>query len=202
MSDLEIEVKFYLPDKDAVKARILDLGAVSQGRLFENNICFDDADKCLMNGGSLLRLRQDSRAILTLKSAPPVRDTQFKVFRELEVEVGKFEDMKRIIEALGFFPQLGYEKWRETFTFNNCDLCLDTMPYGDFLEIEGGRDEIRQIADALGLKWEKRIVRGYLFIFAKLKEKLALPFSDLSFDNFNALALDFSSYSPLFEAGT
>ncbi|HAO19067.1 MAG: hypothetical protein BWK80_51650 [Desulfobacteraceae bacterium IS3] len=201
MSDLEIEVKFYLPDKDAVKARILDLGAVSQGRHFENNICFDDADKRLMNGGSLLRLRQDSRAILTLKSAPKVRDTQFKVFRELEVEVGNFEDMKRILEALGFFPQLVYEKWRETFTFNNCDLCLDTMPYGDFLEIEGGRDEIRQIADVLGLKWEKRIVRGYLFIFAKLREKLALPFCDLNFDNFKPLKFDFSSYSPMFEAG-
>lgn len=201
MSDLEIEVKFYLADKDAVKKRILGLGAVSEGRHFENNIRFDDTDKRLLKNKTMLRLRQDSRAILTVKSAPQAADTQFKVFRELEVGVGNFEDMKRILEALGFFPQQIYEKWRETFTLNNCDLCLDTMPYGDFLEIEGGREEIRQIADALGLTWEKRILHSYLSIFAKLREKLVLPFSDLSFDNFKSLAVDFSSYSPMFEAG-
>jgi adenylate cyclase class 2 len=75
------------------------------------------------------------------------------------------------------------------------------MPYGDFLEIEGGRDEIRQIADALGLRWEKRILHSYLSIFAKLKEKLGFLFSDLSFDNFKSLNFDFSAYSPMFEAG-
>jgi adenylate cyclase class 2 len=38
MEKLEIEVKFYLADIERMRRRILELGAESKGRVFENNI--------------------------------------------------------------------------------------------------------------------------------------------------------------------
>ncbi|RLC04779.1 MAG: adenylate cyclase, partial [Deltaproteobacteria bacterium] len=64
MNDLEIEVKFYLPDIPSVRERILELGAECKGRVFETNIRFEDASKSLMRKNSLLRLRKDATAKL------------------------------------------------------------------------------------------------------------------------------------------
>lgn len=200
MNNLEIEVKFYIDDADAVRKRILETGAISHGSSFEQNIRFDDANNSLFYRQSMLRLRQDAEARLTLKSKPLVKDSQFKVFKELEVKVSDFDVMKQIIEALGFFPQQFYEKQRETFNLHDCELCLDTMPYGNFLEIEGGREEIRDVAAKLGLNWKKRILCSYLSMFAELKERLNLPFSDVSFENFKSVNFGFSAYCHLFEA--
>jgi adenylate cyclase class 2 len=200
MIPLEIEVKFYLEDMDAVRERIIGLGAISHGNHFEYNLRFDDADNSLSRQKSRLRLRQDNKAKLTFKSKPKIKDREFKVLGELEVVVSDFETMKQILELLGFFPRQIYEKQRETFTLNDCELCLDVMPYGNFLEIEGGKESIRQVADQLGLQWEKRIVHGYLSIFADLKERLKFPFSDLTFENFKMIDVDFSKYCSVFEA--
>ncbi len=41
----EIEIKFALDDPAAVRSRLLQLGAASQGRHFENNLRLDDADR-------------------------------------------------------------------------------------------------------------------------------------------------------------
>jgi len=201
MNDLEIEVKFYLPDIPSVRERILELGAECKGRVFETNIRFEDASKSLMRKNSLLRLRKDATAKLTFKSPPIAPDNQFKVRRELEVEVSDFSTMNRILDALGFHEEQVYEKWRETFILGSTHFCIDTMPYGDFLEIEGEKTEIRKLADQLGLKWEKRILTNYLAIFRTVREKLNLSFSDLTFEHFKAVELDLGEFRHLFEMG-
>jgi len=199
MENLEIEIKVYLPDMDFIRDRIIELGAVSRGRVFETNIRFDDADNHLIEKKSLLRLRQDTKTILTFKSEPPFKDDQFKILRELEVEVSDFTTMKHILESLGFREEQVYEKWRETFILNRTNLCLDTMPYGDFLEIEGQKDDIKKLASQIGLKWKKRILLNYLEIFDIIKQKLNLPFYDVTFSNFINIRFDLAEYLDLLE---
>ena len=199
MEHLEIEVKFYLSDMDYIRDRILELGAVSRGRVFETNIRFDDADNHLLQKKSLLRLRQDTKTILTFKSEPPFKDDQFKILRELEVEVSNFTTMKRILESLGFREEQVYEKWRETFMLNHANLCLDTMPYGDFLEIEGKKEDIKNLASQIGLKWKKRILLNYLSIFDVIRRKANLPFYDVTFSNFINIRFDIARYLDLIE---
>lgn len=200
MEILEIEVKFYLPDMDAIRDRILELGAVSMGRIFETNLRFDDADNSLIEKKSLLRLRRDTKTILTFKSEPPFKNDQFKILKELEVEVSDFATMKHILESLGFREEQVYEKWRETFRLNNASLCLDTMPYGDFLEIEGQKEDIKELAYQIGLKWQKRILLNYLAIFDVIKLKSNLPFYDITFSNFLNIRFDITKYLDLLEA--
>ena len=200
MENLEIEVKFYLSDMDAIRDRILEIGAVSRGRVFETNLRFDDADNRLIENRSLLRLRRDTQTTLTFKSEPPFKDDQFKILNELEVEVSDFTIMKHILESLGFREEQVYEKWRETFMLNSANLCLDTMPYGDFLEIEGQKQDIKKLASRIGLKWKKRILLNYLAIFDVIKQKSNLPFYDVTFSNFINIKFDISGYIDLFEA--
>ena len=184
---------------DFIRDRIIELSAVSRGRVFETNIRFDDADNHLIEKKSLLRLRQDTKTILTFKSEPPFKDDQFKILRELEVEVSDFTTMKHILESLGFREEQVYEKWRETFILNRTNLCLDTMPYGDFLEIEGQKDDIKKLASQIGLKWKKRILLNYLAIFDIIKQKLNLPFYDVTFSNFINIRFDLAEYLDLLE---
>jgi len=190
VKNLEIEVKFYLTDIDSIRSRILELGAINQGRVFESNIIYEDADNRLIQKKSLLRLRRDSSARLTFKSEPPEKDSRFKIHRELEVEVSDFSVMQMILEALGYHKEQVYEKWRETFILNSTHLCLDTMPYGVFLEIEGEKTAIRSLADQIGLKWENRILMNYLRIFDIIRKEMNLSFSDITFDNFRNIHTD------------
>lgn len=201
MEQLETEIKFFLADLPSIRQRILDLGALSRGRYFESNVRFEDARRNLGKSKSLLRLRHDQKARLTFKSALPQANDQFKVLKELEVAVDDFDTMHRILEALGFHREQVYEKWRETLVLDQTQFCLDSMPYGSFLEIEGSPPAIKNFAGRLGLPWNRRILLNYLQIFEIVQEKLNLNFSDVTFDNFENIEADWGAYLDLIVAG-
>jgi len=200
MEYLETEVKFYLPNIDPVRTRMIDLGAVYKDRTFETNIRFEDPEKSLIKKKSLLRLRKDKKITLTYKSEPPFKDNQFKILQEFEVEVSDFDAMEHILKSLGFQEEQIYEKWRETYILDDTHLCLDTMPYGDFIEIEGNKESIQKLASQIGFLWEKRILLNYLAIFDVIKRKLNLSFYDVTFGNFNNIRFDMTQYLNLIEA--
>lgn len=187
LMETEIEVKFHITDRQAIRRRILSFGASSDGRVFETNIRFDTPGDDLLRSGALLRLRRDSRSILTYKSRPSEKDPEFKVYSELEVTVGDHDSMRRILEALGFKAVQLYEKYRETFSFDRAVICLDTMPFGEFIEIEGERDAIRDLAKRLSLDWDCRILLNYLEIFKRLRACLGFSFTDPTFHNFRTV---------------
>lgn len=201
MKNLESEVKFYLTDLKSIRQRIMDMDARCCGRFFETNLRFEDPQNSLHKNNALLRLRKDRKATLTYKSKPPEDNTEFKVFYELEVVVSEFSTMNQILEALGFHVAQKYEKWRETFSLGDTHFCLDTMPFGDFLEIEGPQKEIRHFSDRLSLNWEMRILLNYLEIFDILKDIFNLKFNDLTFGNFKPVNLDAAKLRHHLEAG-
>lgn len=198
---LEIEVKFHIAAIDPMRDRLIAMNAAPSGRVFETNIRFENRLKSLGREGTLLRLRHDDRSRLTFKSTPSTPDTQFKVHKELEVEVSDFQTCQNILKALGYLPEQVYEKWRETFVLDDASLLIDTMPYGTFLEIEGEKSKIREIADRLSLHWEERILLNYLEIFEVIQREEGLGFADITFDNFKGVHLDISKYLPAMYAG-
>ncbi len=189
--DLEIEVKFLISGVDPWRPRLLAAGMrPAKPRLFERNVIFDTAADDLARRRQLLRLRQDDGARLTLKQEPESRGTfsdQVRVRQELEVSVGDFDTLARILGYLGLHPRQTYEKHRETFHGAGVEAVLDELPFGHFLELEGGPAEIRAAADGLGLAWERRILDNYLDLMARLRQQHDLPFADLTFANFAAL---------------
>ena len=201
MQQLEIEVKFYLPDIESIRRRILTLGAESKGRVFENNIRYEDDCNTLLRKKSLLRLRCDTKTTLTFKSTPPAASTEFKIFNELEVEVSDFETMNQILEKLSLHPEQIYEKWRETLILDQTRFYLDAMPYGTFLEIEGSENNIRAYAAKLGLSWHNRILLNYLEIFEIIRQQRSLKFTDLTFKNFESIQIEMTAFLGKLEAG-
>lgn len=201
---LEIEVKFYLHHPEAVKQNLCNLGAVSMGKGFETNIRFEDENETLIQRKRLLRLRKDNKATLTFKAEPQKNEGQpgeeYKVYRELEVEVSDFSTMESILVRLGFHQAQVYEKERETFLYKQAAICLDTLPYGEFMEIEGEKNRIREIAAALGFDWESRICSNYLEIFTRLQSRLNLEFCDLTFSNFKGVSFDKPTFFSRFQA--
>jgi adenylate cyclase class 2 len=201
MQNLEIEVKFYLADLEGMRNKILKLGAESKGRLFETNIRYEDKNNSLVKKKLLLRLRQDEKTRFTLKSRPPVKSKEYKIVTELEVEVSDFATMSQILQTLGFHPEQKYETWRETIVLDQTLFCLDSMPYGDFLEIEGQEKDIRYSASRLGLDWRKRILFNYLEIFEIIRKNLNLEFKDITFNNFETVDVGASAFLERLEAG-
>ncbi|MBF0227065.1 MAG: class IV adenylate cyclase [Desulfobacterales bacterium] len=198
MIPLEIEIKYYIPKKEEIRAKIIDLCKDSHGLLFEKNIRYENSDKSLLKQNSIIRLRQTNKTNLTFKSKIPDKTKQFRIHKELEVEVSDFQTMNEILLSIGFHHEQIYEKWRETFSYNNAIICLDSMPFGCFLEIEGEKEAIIDTSNKLGLDWNKRILLSYIEIFFILKEKFNLPFSDITFSNFEKYPVDFSKIVDIF----
>ncbi|MCF8069540.1 MAG: class IV adenylate cyclase [Desulfobacterales bacterium] len=190
--NIEIEVKFYLPDISLIREKIISFGAESSGRHFESNIRFDDQNNSLIKNKSLLRLRKDTKNKLTFKTVIHDTDNQFKELAELEVDVSDFSTMKQILESLGYHKAQSYEKWRETLILGSTSFCIDEMPFGYFLEIEGNKDDILMLSKRLGLNWDKRIIVNYLNMFDMIKNRFGLDFIDLTFNNFESVNIDLS----------
>lgn len=186
-TNLEVEVKFLVRDLATLRQRLIELGAtLKKTRVFERNIRFDTEDEALLGRWELLRLRQDTAVKLTFKGLPPKAiKSEAKVREELEIEVSDFATAAAIVERLGFFPKQTYEKYRETFQLGSVEIVLDEMPYGDFVELEGPEEALKQMAEQLALDWSKRILGNYLLMMAQLKAFHNLPFHDLAFAHFS-----------------
>lgn len=64
----------------------------------------------------------------------------------------------------------------------------------NILEIEGAKKDIKEMARRLGLAWEDRILLNYVVIFERLKKECRLPFSDITFKNFEQFPVDIRDY--------
>lgn len=196
--NLEVEVKFFVERLTAVRQRLLDLGAeLHKPRVFERNVRFDTPDERLRLAGQLLRLRQDTAVRLTYKGIPANPPaSEAKVREELEIAVSDFATAALICQRLGFQPLQTYEKYRETFLWNGVEIVLDEMPFGDFVELEGEESAIRETAVRLSLDWSKRLLTNYLALMGQVRQHFNLPFTDLTFVNFENLEIPLSDLLP------
>src|SRR6185503_19276857 len=98
----ETEAKFYVLNLAEIEIRVQDLGArLIQSRVLEMNTRFDLPDASLRSESRVLRLRRDTEARLTYKSAST--NKQGALSRtEIEFIVEDFETAKQFLEALGY----------------------------------------------------------------------------------------------------
>ena len=188
---LEVEVKFLVDDLKGFRDRLLAAGAtLKKPRVYERNIRFDTQAERLRQNEMLLRLRQDQSARLTFKGrAEEDSSSEAKVREELEITVSDFYTTATILERIGFHPVQVYEKYRETFHINTVEVVLDEMSFGNFVELEGEEVDIKATASTLHLDWSQRILDNYLLLMGKVKQHYNLPFNDLTFANFESLAI-------------
>lgn len=181
----ETEAKFYVQDLKKIESRLQAMEPhLIQARVLETNLRFDLPDARLRSEGRVLRLRQDTEARLTYKSAS-INEQGVLSRREIEFTVEDFEKARQFIEALGYQKLIYYEKYRTTYDLDNCHVMLDELPYGNFVEIEGETVEsIQAVANKLNLNWNTATATSYHALFEHIKQKMDLQFQDISFENF------------------
>lgn len=160
----ERELKFAAIELGPLRERLLELQAERIGpSSFEDNWIFDRGKGELLAKGRVLRLRIDGQgAQLTLKG-PVEYDEKAKVRDELQTRVEDAEQMRAILEAMGYRVRRRYQKMREEWRLGAVVICLDHTPIGDFVEFEGqGADKL---AKRCGLAPEAAEPRTYLELY-------------------------------------
>ena len=149
---IEIEKKYRLESEQVgpLRARLREAGAEGEGAAeFEENVIYTGPG--LDPARRVLRLRRKgARAVFTFKERD-LSGSAIKRQREEETEVADAGALAAILEALGYRPALIYEKRRETWRVADTEVVLDELPFGLFVEIEGGEARILEVEKLLGL---------------------------------------------------
>jgi len=87
-----------------------------------------------------------------------------KIREETELSVDSFPNAVLLLEKLGFAISISFEKIRETWQIDHCEVVLDLLPdsLGSYVEIEA--HDVRAIAalqNKLGLRDYPSITEGY-----------------------------------------
>jgi adenylate cyclase class 2 len=160
---IEIEKKYrLLPEqREALSQRLRQVGAVLEGKEFEENTLYAGGN--LDTRSQVLRLRRvGGAAILTFKEKEPrVSGSAIRRHREDETRVEDAAVMSAILEALGYTPSLVYEKCRATWHVRRTEVVIDELPFGLFVEIEGEEKEIEEVERLLDLSSAEAEMASY-----------------------------------------
>ncbi len=171
----EIEMKFAVADRAALRRQLVRLGAEPLGKQSELDLYFAHPARSFEHTDEALRVRRaGTRVFLTYKG--PKLDAFTKSRREIELELASAKDstVTELLECLGFRRVREVRKQRERFDVpwqkRRVRATLDRVDeLGTFLEIELVADErsidparsaLMAFADRLGLAGSER--RSYL----------------------------------------
>lgn len=146
---IEIEKKYLLTKQNfqILPKRLEAVSAKYIGEDFEINEIYGGG--ILAGQKAVLRLRTvDEKTILTFKKRFE-GEAAIKKQIEYETAISDAQEMRQIIENLGFRKNLIYEKKRTTWKIDQTVIVLDELPFGYFMEIEGVEEEIERIEKLL-----------------------------------------------------
>lgn len=166
----EIEAKYRLDEPTGVRERLITCGARPITRALEGNRMFDTAERSLQAADCGLRLRtrrslEDGRPLsATLTYKGPRGVGALKVREEVEAEVADASSVATILRRLGFNEVVFYEKRRETWRLDECEVCLDELPrLGWFVEIEGpGAEAVEAVSRKLTFEAKAMLRETYV----------------------------------------
>lgn len=185
-SQMEVEVKVPVKDPKRMKEEILKAGAkLVRERHFESNTLFDYQDRSLSAAGCMIRVRElPEGALLTFKGKV-VPHERFKTRPESETMCLDPAATKSILHSLGLRAFFSYQKYREEFSLLNALVCLDELPFGFFLEIEGEPSSIDEAAKTLNLDTDTFSNRSYASVYSEVCRENGVPFGDILFKTEN-----------------
>lgn len=190
MRNREIEIKIKLANVQATRRRLLELGfRLSHRRTLEDNTLFDTPDRSLRKDRSILRLRRYGPRWMVTYKGTPAEDSFYKSRVELETPVEKPQSIRAIFDALGFRPVFRYQKYRSRFVPSGTterraptrEVALDETPIGNFLELEGSRAWIDDVARQLGYSRNDYSTASYGALYLEECHKRNIPPGDMLF---------------------
>ncbi len=184
---IEIEAKMPLRDREATVRRLTDLHAEPVARMMEENIFVDCKEHRLHTSDRGLRVRgirepdQSPRYTVTYKG--PRRHGRLKNRREVEFQVDSPEAALELLAELGYHETVRFEKRRQRWRLDGCNIELDEVPYlGSFIEIEGPDEPtVFGVREQLGLADEPLITASYVAMLVTYLREHDIPDRRVSF---------------------
>jgi adenylate cyclase, class 2 len=185
MSD-EIEAKIKVPDLAAIRARLQSAGAQYKKKELETNSFYDTANQNLRMVDRGLRIREavdeqgNARFLITMKG--PMKPGQFKTREEIQFSIDQPQPARDLFRHLGYEPTLSFQKRRETWMLDDCEVELDELPYlGTYVEIEGEERAIPVVREKLGLAGVPLISTGYISLLWRYLEEHRITNREIRF---------------------
>jgi adenylate cyclase class 2 len=165
----EIEVKFALRDRAELVRRLHELGATRlYPETFEDNIVLDRRGE-LRTRGALLRVRKFGKYSLVTYKGPMSIEGGIKSREEVQTGIESFELAIQLFDSLGYKPMFRYQKFREVWRVKDVEVVLDRTPIGEYFEIEGAVDVIREVAGQLGMNMDHALRQTYADLYRQAR---------------------------------
>jgi adenylate cyclase, class 2 len=159
---IETELKFPVSNFGPVIERLRHISTDHTPWYYEHNIILDDDKGTLKNKDILLRLRTGLNSKLTLKLPLEGNSSGLaKKRQEFETSLDNIKEVESIFSILGFGAWLRYEKCRQVWKLDKVRICLDVLPFGRFVEVEGPEELIIEAVFELGLDLSRATARTY-----------------------------------------
>jgi adenylate cyclase, class 2 len=183
----ETEAKMKVPDLAPVREKLVSAGGKRLGSWLENNCFYDTPDIRLRRQDRGIRIRvavdEFGKRKCTVTMKGPLQKGEFKTREEIEFTADDPDAVEKILENLGLGLTLSFEKKRESWSFAECEVELDELPYlGKFVEIEGKTEaKISNARSALGLADLPLISSGYISLLSRYLEEHGIKDRKITF---------------------
>lgn len=134
---IEYEVRVLDIDQDEVIKKLEKLGAKFEWEALQKRYVYDFTPA---KRTKWLRLRTNGKkSTLTIKE---IASSKIDGTKELEVEVGDFENTNLILKELGYLPRAYQENKRRQYHLDGVEIDIDSWPLiPTYMEIEGVSEE-------------------------------------------------------------
>ncbi len=158
--NVEIEIKAHLKNRDAVKKKLQERGAVFESTKQTTDTYYHKKGETTYHQDWHLRIRAyDHASSGRLEYHQPLGEIHAE---EYELEVDNVQTMDHILQHLGYKKALIVDKTRETWKLNDFTIALDHVKdEGDFIEVEllnadvkEAEEKIEQFLLSLGITKE------------------------------------------------
>lgn len=156
----EIEVKFKIDKTDNIKNKLANLGAYFEEPYKQTTHGFFSNDS--IKKGIFPRIRDEKDDIILTVKVKPKEESNYFERMEYSMKIQNARDGEDVLRALGFNEVRVFEKVRQECGFSNTKIALDKLYFGDFIEIEGEKEDIENVINKLGLENKERISKAYL----------------------------------------
>lgn len=182
----ETEVKIELTEED-----VENLGTIFRTcpKIFQRTYGYFTPNGQSIKDGIFPRIRETSKEGLTDKKTIEltikIRKPDKDYFKrdEYNFMLDSFTDGDAMLKIFGFTKVIIFEKIRQTNTHKKLILCLDKLPFGWFLEVEGKESGIKEYLDSCWLNKNPRINRAYLGLWEDYRKKQNIKEEDCLLKN-------------------
>jgi len=165
----EIELKLPLTNTQDIIDKLISLEAIFISEVTQHDYLYDSPFIDFKKKDEALRLRheiceENEKVFLTYKGPATFSSEGHKIREEHEVEVSDFAKMQKILKGLRFENTAIVKKIRRTYRVNDIIIAVDSLPFGDFIELEGDAKKSEIVRQKLGLGTVEPIKKGYIFL--------------------------------------